>query len=244
MLYGLSIDGAEYVKQAITEHAMPGVNPVPGYLHVSRHDAAGEMRAERDLLRRLGSTMELWQRDKVREILRTGRYHQALFEPDGFHIHPLNYCLGLATAAQDHGVAIHEGSPVQAVMGGGDGSHVVHTPHGSVRAQHVVYCVSAYAGNTFPHLSAAILPIATYVATTSDLGPALEETVRTKAAVVDTRRASDYYRRIPGNRLLWGGRDHHTAACPQTAWKRSSGEISGRYIRNWIILKSTPPGPE
>ncbi len=42
--------------------------------------------------------------------LGTTRYHGALREPRAGHFHPLNYCLGLAQAAVDAGVVIHEHS--------------------------------------------------------------------------------------------------------------------------------------
>src|SRR3974377_2015421 len=40
-LWALSEQGVEYVKRTIAETGMPGVDPVPGWLHVSKlHDAA------------------------------------------------------------------------------------------------------------------------------------------------------------------------------------------------------------
>jgi gamma-glutamylputrescine oxidase len=55
-------------------------------------------------------------------------------------------------------------------------------------------------------VDAAVLPIATYVMVTEPLGARLDEAIRTRAAVYDTRFAFDYYRALPDTRLLWGGR--------------------------------------
>ena len=48
--------------------------------------------------------------------------------------------------------------------------------------------------------------MATYVAVTGKIGPALADAVRWNGAISDTRRAGDYYRVVDGDRLLWGGR--------------------------------------
>ena len=63
-----------------------------------------------------------------------------------------------------------------------------------------------YLASLHRRLRAAILPIATYVMTTEPLGERLASSIRTDAAVYDTRFAFDYYRALPDTRLLWGGR--------------------------------------
>ena len=50
------------------------------------------------------------------------------------------------------------------------------------------------------------MPIATYVMVTEPLGPRMDEVLRTRAAIYDSRFAFDYYRPLPDTRLLWGGR--------------------------------------
>ena len=40
------------------------------------------------------------------------RFHSGLHDPLGGHLHPLKYSLGLARAASELGVRIHEGSVV------------------------------------------------------------------------------------------------------------------------------------
>jgi gamma-glutamylputrescine oxidase len=58
-----------------------------------------------------------WQwrdRDEVRALLRTARYHDALFEPDAFHFHPLKYAHGIAAAAEAGGARLYEDSTAPA----------------------------------------------------------------------------------------------------------------------------------
>jgi gamma-glutamylputrescine oxidase len=137
--------------------------------------------------------------------LKTSRYHGGLFERNAFHFHPLKYVLGVANAAANAGVQIHEKSPVVRLQLEGS-DFVVHTPHGALEARHVVMAGGGYARNVYPRVERAVLPIATYVMATEPLGARLKDAMDTRAAVYDTRFAFDYYRPLPDTRILWGGR--------------------------------------
>jgi gamma-glutamylputrescine oxidase len=149
-----------------------------------------------------------WQwvgREELRERLRTERYHDALFEPDAFHFHPLKYAHGIADAAEAGGVRLHERSPALALAREGAG-WCVRTPEGEVRAEQVVLACGGYLAGLRRRVDAAVLPIATYVMATEPLGERLADAIRTRAAIYDTRFAFDYYRPLPDTRILWGGR--------------------------------------
>jgi gamma-glutamylputrescine oxidase len=142
---------------------------------------------------------------RVRELLHTSRYTDALFEPQAFHFHPLKYALGLARAAEAQGARLHEHAPAIALERTGAGWRV-RTPEAEIHAQHVVLSCGGYLANLRREVDAGVLPIATYVMVTEPLGARLEEAIATRAAVYDTRFAFDYYRALPDTRLLWGGR--------------------------------------
>ena len=133
------------------------------------------------------------------------RYHGALYERDALHLHPLNYALGVATAAAGQGVRIHENSGALSLTR--DGScWRVGTAQGEVLAEHVVLACGGYLAGLRKPIDRAILPIATYVMVTEPLGERMDECLRTRAAIYDSRFAFDYYRALPDQRLLWGGR--------------------------------------
>lgn len=149
-----------------------------------------------------------WQwvdRDEVRERLRTVRYHDALFEPNALHFHPLKYAHGLARVAEGQGARLFERTPAVALDRDGAGWRV-RTPHGEVRAEQVVLACGGYLAGLRRDVDAGVLPIATYVMATEPLGARLGEAMTTRAAVYDTRFAFDYYRPLADTRLLWGGR--------------------------------------
>ncbi|NBB10231.1 FAD-binding oxidoreductase [Pseudomonas sp. SLFW] len=205
-LFKLSLEGVDIVRETIARHALPGCLPTTGKLSVIRYDDADSLRRLQDKMATdFDFHLDYLDRDAVRERLKTDRYFQALRDTHGFHFHPLNYCLGLAGLIERSGGAIYEQSPMVRVERR-DGGHRVITDKGSVECGDVVYCCGGYGGPEFGKLRGAFLPIATYAVLTERLGSGLAAAVNTRDAVGDNRRASDYYRVVDGDRLLWGGR--------------------------------------
>lgn len=166
----------------------------------------GPLRARQRLLAESFGVEWQWvDRDAVRERLRSARYHDALFEPNALHFHPLKYAHGLARVAEGQGARLFERTPAVALDRDGAGWRV-RTPHGDVRAEQVVLACGGYLAGLRRDVDAGILPIATYVMATEPLGARLGEAMTSRAAVYDTRFAFDYYRPLADTRLLWGGR--------------------------------------
>ncbi len=182
---------------------------------------------QRLLAERFDAHWEWVPQAAMRDLVRSQRYHDGLFEPQAFHFHPLKYARGLAVAAMAQGVAIHEGTPAIALERDGRGWRV-RTPDGAIEAEHVVLACGGYLAGLRAQVDAGVLPIATYVMVTQPLGARLDEVMSTRAAVYDTRFAFDYYRPLPDTRLLWGGRisvldrspDEVEAASP---WRHAQG---------------------
>lgn len=205
-LWARSQGGVDYIRRAIAESAMPGVNLHDGRLSVRRTDDEPAVIEHAAMLRvDFGADVEAWPVDQVREVLRSPMYFQALHFPTAFHIHPLNYALGLAAAAEADGARIFEGTRAIAIDPAGVRKRV-QTEHHMVRARHVVLAGSTGIGDIDTLLADTVLPISTYVAVTAPLGERLFEAVRYTGAVADTRRAGDYYRVVADDRLMWGGR--------------------------------------
>ncbi len=206
-LHRLSIEGAEAVTANLETLRVADADRTAGILSTSRYEATGELQARRDWLEReFGYSLEFRSRDQVQGLLRSPRYHQALYNPAGFHFHPLNYARALAREIERLGGQVFEGSPATAL--GREGAvHRVATPGGEVRAQEVVIASGGYTGALAPRLKRSYLPIATYVMLTKPDKALIESAVRTPAAIGDNRRAGDYYRLVDGGaRILWGGK--------------------------------------
>ena len=149
-------------------------------------------------------------RAELRELLATDRYLGALYDSNSAHLHPLNYTLGLARAAEQHGVRIFEST--RATSFSPAGSQVrVQTPKGEVRARFLVLCGNVYLGATAPALASKIMAVATYIVATEPLGPErARQLIANNAAVSDMNWVLDYFRRSADTRLLFGGRVNYS----------------------------------
>src|SRR6266550_8080870 len=94
-LWALSEMGLKYVRTTIAEARLPGVAPIAGWLKASKTDTGDEILDDAQLYGgEFGTEVELWPAERVRDVLRTNHYFDALHLPRAFHIHPLNYALG------------------------------------------------------------------------------------------------------------------------------------------------------
>ncbi|HSX62684.1 MAG TPA: FAD-binding oxidoreductase [Tahibacter sp.] len=205
-LFLSTLGGVQLIRSRVGKYRIPCAMVDEGVIWANWFSDPGVLRErQRFLAENFGVQWDWVPRATVRELLRSERYGDALWERDAVHLHPLNYAIGLAQAASQKGVAVHEHSPVQSVERHGEGWRM-RTTGGEIEAEHVVLCCGGYLAGLDPQVDRAILPIATYVMVTEPLGPRLRECINTRAAVYDTRFAFDYYRPLPDSRLLWGGR--------------------------------------
>ena len=157
--------------------------------------------------------LKLLDRTQLGKVLDTDAYLGGLLDPNSGHLHPLNYTLGLARAAEDAGVTIFEGSAVTKV------SHtaqpVVSTTEGQVRCRHVVFCGNAYLGDVEKKLRNKYMPVGTYIIATEPLGKERAlALIRNDMAVADMNFVLDYYRLSGDYRLLYGGRVSYSTLQP------------------------------
>ena len=205
-LHGLSWDAVALMRRRIETYAIDCGPIVDGVIRASWFDDADGLLRERDYMADIaGIEEEFWPREKLREILLSPRYYDGLFNPRGFHFHPLNYCLGIAGAVESRGARIFEGARVTALDLEGP-VKIIRTEQGEIRASAVVMTCGGYIAGLHGKLSRAIVPVASYVAVTEPLGDRLQTAMRTPCAVHDTRFALDYYRPLHDSRILWGGR--------------------------------------
>jgi glycine/D-amino acid oxidase-like deaminating enzyme len=206
-LHALSREGMSYVRGVVETTRMPGVELRPGALKVVRH--AGGVDAFRAAAERMTKVYDhpllFWSRERVREVLGTTRYEAGLYDPSAFHIHPLNYCLGVAADAARAGARIYEASAATG-LDLRSIRRVVRTAKGAVRCNKVVFCTSASLKRSVERrIAGAVVPVSTYIAVTEELGDRLKDVIRFSGAVTDTRRAGNYFRVVGGSRILWGG---------------------------------------
>lgn len=227
-LWALSEQGVDYVRRTIADNNLPGVNPVPGWLRVHQTDDFDRVRADVERLRWIGADVEMWPTETVRAELASKRYFSAVHYRNAFHIHPLNYALGLAALAVDAGCRIFEETPALSIDPAGVRKRIV-TPAGRVRASHVVFAGNVQLGPLMPSLSATLLPVSTIVMVTEPLGERLQQFVRYRGAISDTDRADNHYRIVDGDRLMWSGRVRVWQADARRFARALAGDIARKF---------------
>jgi gamma-glutamylputrescine oxidase len=228
-LYRLSMEGVEIVRGNIATLGVAGADVTPGILRVIRHDGADGLKAyQAEMNGRFAERLEFRDRAEVQAELLSATYHQGLYDPDGFHFHPLNYARALAAEIEHLGGAVFEETAARDVTRQG-AAHLVTSAGGKVTAQHVVFAGGGYTDAVSQPLRRAYLPIATYVLLTEKLGDLLQQTIRTRAAIGDDRRAGDYYRVVAGDRILWGGRITTRTQDPANLAQQLRRQMVGTY---------------
>ena len=228
-LWSLSEMGLEYVRSTIRETRMPGVAPADGWLKVSKVDKIEEAIADLKLYGQdLGATIEGWPTERVRDVLHSRHYFHAMHFPRAFHMHPLNYALGLAAAAEAAGARIFEGTSALSIDPDGVRKRVT-TPKARVRASHIVLACNVHLGALMPRAAGTLLPAWSYLITTAPLGPRLLDAIRYRGAVSDTDLADNHYRIVDGDRLLWSGRSTTWEADPRRFADKLKADIAEVY---------------
>jgi len=212
VIWEVSVEALVLMRELIRRYSIE-CDWTEGYLYAAvkeRHTR--ELQAELTELRtRLNyPSVRYVAREELRTLLGTDRYLGALYDSNSAHIHPLNYTLGLARAAEQHGARIFEGT--RAVAFSPDGPRLrVRTQTGEVRARFLVLCGNVYLGDTAPALASKIMAVATYIVATEPLGEErARQLIANNAAVSDMNWVLDYFRRSADTRLLFGGRVNYS----------------------------------
>ncbi len=151
------------------------------------------------------TNFDYWPAARVRESLATSRYSDAFFNPHTYRLHPLNLARGMAAALEGKGGRIYEQSRVTGIAPR-PARREVRTANGLIRADHVVLACGGYIGWLHWPVSAATVPVATFVMVTEPLGERLKSAIRVPYAISDIQTPTNYYRPLADGRLMWGGR--------------------------------------
>lgn len=184
-------------------------------LALTRRDL-GHFSAEIERKKRLGYPHELRfvPKEELPAYIGSECYVGGLVNRANGHLHPLNLCIGEATAAEANGARIFERSPVTRIRHGRQ--PVVETATGRVRADKVVLAGNAYLGQVEPKLYGAVIPSGSYVIATEPLGAErARELLPQDMAACDQKVGLDYFRLTSDHRLLFGGLCNYSGRDPK-----------------------------
>lgn len=215
VLWDMALDAQALVKSLINRFDID-CDLKPGVANLGHTQRIGDqMRSYADFLNKTygASHIKALSVSEGREICNTSAYFGGFIDWNAAHLHPLNYVLGLANAAQKIGVTIFENSLVTRVSQHKIRNHV-HTGQGHVSCEHVVYACNGYLGNLVPSLATRIMPINNFIATTEPLSEELDVIPNENVAIADSKFVINYFRKTPDNRLLFGGGENYSYKFP------------------------------
>jgi glycine/D-amino acid oxidase-like deaminating enzyme len=170
--------------------------------------AMDALKRRADMLNRSGrDTAEILDRARVGEELATERYHGGLVIRRAGGLHPGRYVRGLATAAQRHGATLASGVELRG-WSRSDGIFRVRTSGGEIAARALMIATNGYTGRATPWHRRRVIPIASYMIATEELGDARVRRLLPRLRVYgDTKKILYYFRPAPDfSRILFGGR--------------------------------------
>ena len=146
--------------------------------------------------------------DVERDFVAGVKAYGGVYYPDAFAINPLQFCQGLANCAEQKGATLFAHSPVLDIQKC-DNKHVIRTHKGNVIANTVIYATNGYGQrNLTSSLRDRMFPVISSIIVTEPLNKHQLAAIgmREGLMVMDTRALKYYYRILPDNRLLFGGR--------------------------------------
>ncbi|MCC7121877.1 MAG: FAD-binding oxidoreductase [Gammaproteobacteria bacterium] len=236
-LWDWSLEAVADVRARVVRHAID-CDWADGQIHVAlKPRQRDELREWQALLARAYGYdgLEFVAGDALAAHVASPRYCAGLYDPRGAHLHPLKYVRGLAGAAREAGVRLHEQSRALRIARGA--APVVHTGAGQVHCRYVVLAGNAYLGPLVPELDRRIMPVGTYIVASAPLGAALAaRCLPTNAAVTDLNFVLDYFRCSADHRMLFGGRVSYSKIPPPNL----SGSMRARMRRVFPQLAAVP----
>jgi glycine/D-amino acid oxidase-like deaminating enzyme len=188
--HGISCDAARvgWIRAAHTPKALRALESV-----------AAEWRA-------LGARVDPLDAREMERLLGTPGYVGGIIDRRGGNLHPLNYALGLADAAERAGARLHGESRVLNLTSSPDGVTVT-TARGQVTARRALICTNAYTGDLAQPLGKTVVPVTSVQVATAPLSANVAASILPEGhAPSDTRRLLLYFRKDAAGRFIIGGR--------------------------------------
>ena len=143
---------------------------------------------------------------QMSNLLGSAAYEGGIIDRRGGNIHPLNFALGLASAAEKSGARIFGDSRVNEVKSSQDSVTVI-TAQGQVTAKNALICTNAYTGDLMPPLGQTVVPVTSVQVATAPLSENVAKSILPMGhSPTDTRRLIFYFRKDAAGRFIMGGR--------------------------------------
>ncbi|MEH6586956.1 MAG: FAD-binding oxidoreductase [Halioglobus sp.] len=226
-LWQLGLEAVDTVCELIDEHQI-NCELKTGNLHV-----ASKAKEQPWLIEEAEHLQKVYDYDQIRYVdpteladMTSGKgFHGGVLDTGSRHLHPLNYALGLAKAADSLGAQLHEGSRVISYT---EGQEVcVKTDAGTVKSKYLVLACNGYLEKLEPRTAGRIMPINNYMLATEPLSEDLaRRLIRDDTSMSDSLFVIDYWKLSADNRMLFGGGESYTRKFPADI---------GNFVRKYML---------
>lgn len=213
-IYNEMCEGVDTVKNLIDE-GISCDRQDAGYIRVAHKPGMlDELVAAAKLQQEMfGYDVQILSRqDLHQQYMADQNAYGAIRYQDGFGLNPLKLAWGYHRLVRQEGVKIHCATPVENWVVEGQGKQTrqkLHTPKGIVKAKKVIIATNGYTPKGLHTLiKNRTLPVLSQVIVTEPLSPSQLAACNflTSNVIMDTRALKYYYRKLPDNRILFGGR--------------------------------------
>ena len=213
-LWALGVEAVAVVRDLITRFGIE-CDLKRGCLQAAlKHsDAAWYRRYADHMQSAYGFEMRYLEGAELERLSGTDVFCGGLVEYASAHLHPLNYALGLAAAAQGLGVQLFENSRVT----GYDRARPtrVTTEQGSVTADYVVLGCNGYLERLEPRVAGKIMPLNNFIIATEPLTEQQQRQLNPEdLCAYDAKFVVNFWKLSGDGRMLFGGGENYTRRFP------------------------------
>ena len=207
-LYRETLDSYALVKRLIAEESIDCDFREVGHLELAYAPShVPELEHAKASLATVGVESTIVPRERIREEIGTDAYFGALAVEGSALLHPGRYFAGLAAAADRVGADLHEGVRARSIRRESDGTYLVETTRGRIRARDVFVATNGYTDGVVPSLRRRIIPIGSYIIASEPLPEGLARELSPKGrAFFDTKNFLYYWHVSADRRMVFGGR--------------------------------------
>ncbi|GDX80331.1 FAD-dependent oxidoreductase [Deltaproteobacteria bacterium] len=196
----------------------------------------GELLESAAMLREDGFSAEVRAGEGLDELYQQAGFRVGVHIADDGELDPARFVRGVAQAAVGRGVRLFERSPVLEIAAPSPGEAYVRTARGEVRAQLVLVCTNAYAGEIIPWYADKVDPVRGQMLATAPAPPMF-------SSPVYADHGYDYWRQDEAGRVVLGGwRNLDVAGEKGTAEVLHAGiqERMGAFLERFPGMRGVP----